>query len=308
MATTSSFAVFLNQDVNVMLKKLLKKWARFLNSSKSAVVLYDSEADWLSPSALEKLANAAQGRGSREKFHELFDCEPNAELYGFQSWDEFFTRRFRDGIRPVASPDDDGVITNACESQPTNLTRGVKACDSFWIKGKGYSLSDMLGEEFSEPFIGGTVYQGYLDIFKYHRWHAPVSGKIVKTCIVDGTHFSTPQSIRTDVSSDESGSIAYYYPLSLAIMAPRAVILIEADNPDIGLMAFFGVGIDEMSSCEITVEEGGHVRKGDQLGMFHYGGSSHCLIFRKGVKVTSFPAIGRKENVPVRSQVAVLES
>lgn len=25
--------------------------------------------------------------------------------------------------------------------------------------------------------------------------------------------------------------------------------------------------------------------KGDPLGMFHFGGSTHCLVFRKGVKL-----------------------
>ena len=28
---------------------------------------------------------------------------------------------------------------------------------------------------------------------------------------------------------------------------------------------------------------GQHVKKGDQLGFFQYGGSTHCLIFEKGV-------------------------
>ena len=41
----------------------------------------------------------------------------------------------------------------------------------------------------------------------------------------------------------------------------------------------------EVSSCQITVYEGQRVRKGDQIGMFHYGGSTHCLVFRPGVKL-----------------------
>jgi phosphatidylserine decarboxylase len=63
-----------------------------------------------------------------------------------------------------------------------------------------------------------------------------------------------------------------------------------------------------VSTCEITVAEGQHVNKGDQTGMFHFGGSSHCLLFRKGVKVEGFPDVGREENVPVRSKLAVVKS
>ncbi|MNZ56246.1 hypothetical protein D3C78_741900 [compost metagenome] len=28
------------------------------------------------------------------------------------------------------------------------------------------------------------------------------------------------------------------------------------------------------------------MKKGDPLGMFHFGGSTHCLVFRKGVELT----------------------
>ena len=90
-------------------------------------------------------------------------------------------------------------------------------------------------------------------------------------------------------------------------MATRAIILIEADEPAIGLLAFVGIGMDEVSTCEITVKEGQHVKKGQETGMFHFGGSTHCVIFRKGVKVEGFPEVGREENVPVRSQLAVVK-
>ncbi|KAG9873503.1 hypothetical protein KCV05_g22990, partial [Aureobasidium melanogenum] len=90
----------------------------------------------------------------------------------------------------------------------------------------------------------------------------------------------------------------------LSALATRAIIFIEADNPAIGLMAFIGIGMDEVSTCEITVKEGDHVKKGQETGMFHFGGSSHCLLFRNGVKLSGFPQPGRQENVPVRSKLA----
>ena len=72
-------------------------------------------------------------------------------------------------------------------------------------------------------------------------------------------------------------------------------------------MAFLGVGMAEVSTCEITVQEGQHVKKGDQIGMFHFGGSTHCLMFRKGVKVKGFPQPGGENNIPVRGKLAVVE-
>jgi phosphatidylserine decarboxylase len=51
------------------------------------------------------------------------------------------------------------------------------------------------------------------------------------------------------------------------VLATRALIFIEADNRDIGLVCVMPVGMVEVSTCDITVKEGQHVNKGDQLGM-----------------------------------------
>jgi phosphatidylserine decarboxylase len=66
------------------------------------------------------------------------------------------------------------------------------------------------------------------------------------------------------------------------------LVFIEADEP-IGLMCLVAVGMGEVSSCIATVEERSKVKKGDQLGYFQFGGSMHCLLFRKGV-ISQFAA------------------
>ena len=91
-------------------------------------------------------------------------------------------------------------------------------------------------------------------------------------------------------------------------VATRALILIQADHPQIGLMAFMAVGMAEVSTCDITVKVGQHVTKGDPLGMFHFGGSTHCLIFRPGVNPV-FDLNGQtpsleSSNIPVNAALA----
>ena len=242
------------------------------------------------------------------RFEDFFVCDPKAKHYGFKSWDDYFTRHFRDEVRPIASPDDDNVIANACESKVFNVAHNVKLRDHFWIKGQPYSITDMLAHDpLAEHFAGGTVYQAFLSALSYHRWHAPISGTVKKAFVQDGTYFSEPlfEGLGEQAEIDAGGiSVGQGY---LTALATRAVIFIEADNPAIGLMAFIGVGMDEVSTCEITVKEGDHIKKGQQTGMFHFGGSSHVLLFRKGVNVSGFPEPGRSANVPVRSQVAVVK-
>lgn len=43
-----------------------------------------------------------------------------------------------------------------------------------------------------------------------------------------------------------------------------------------------------------------------RFSMFHFGGSTHCVLFRKGVKVSGFPEAS-DHNVPIRSKLCTVE-
>jgi phosphatidylserine decarboxylase len=295
MATAGGFAAFLDARVNGQLKKILNEWGRFLKSKDSRCVLTDDADGWFGPAASEAMPD----------FDREFQCDPKAPHHGFTSWDDFFTRQFREGVRPVASPEDPNVVVNACESAPYKLAHEVKRRDRFWIKAQPYSLEHMLAnDELADRFEGGSIYQAFLSALSYHRWHSPVSGHIVKTEVLDGTYYAEARSEGFDPAGPNE-SQGY-----ITEVAARAKILIKADNPKIGLMYFLAVGMSEVSTNEITVREGQHVEKGQELGMFHFGGSTHCLIFRPGVNV-AFDMHGQKpgldsQNIPINSRIATV--
>ena len=296
MGTTGGFAAFSNRRVNRHLKKILNAWGTFLKSEDSCSFLNsDPRKGWFGEDAQKAMPN----------FVEEFKCDPAAPHHGFESWDDFFTRQFKVGARPVASPDDDSVIVNACESAPFRVARNVARDAKFWIKSQPYSLVHMLAnDERVDEFVGGTIYQAFLSALSYHRWHSPVSGRVVKTEVQDGTYYSECFAVGFDPAGPDE-SQAY-----ITQMAARARIFIEADNPDIGLMCFMAVGMNEVSTCDVTVYEGQHVNKGDQLGMFHFGGSTHCLIFRPEVKLEvdlhgQTPGID-SSNIPINARIATV--
>lgn len=296
MGTEGGFAAFLDDKVNAQLRAMLNEWARFLGSKDSRYVLNeDPQSGWFGKDAMEAMPH----------FDQEFQCDPAEPHRGFTSWDDFFTRQFRPGQRPVSSPADDKVIVNACESAPYRIARDVKQRDRFWIKAQPYSLQHMLANDSLTPqFVGGTIYQAFLSALSYHRWHSPVSGKVVKAYVQDGTYYSETPAEGFDPSGPNE-SQGY-----ITEVATRAMIFIEADNPEIGLMCVMPVGMAEVSTCDITVYEGQHVTKGDQLGMFHFGGSTHCLIFRPGVKLT-FDLHGQtpgldSSNIPVNATIATV--
>ena len=114
-----------------------------------------------------------------------------------------------------------------------------------------------------------------------------VSGTIVAARVVNGTYYSETPAVGYDPAAPNE-SQGY-----ITEVAARAVVQIQADDPRIGLMCFMPVGMAEVSTCDVTVAVGQHVRKGDQIGMFHFGGSTHCLIFRPGVHL-DFDMHGQK--------------
>jgi phosphatidylserine decarboxylase len=116
---------------------------------------------------------------------------------------------------------------------------------------------------------------------------------------VEGTYFAEAAS----EGFDEAGPInSQGY---IAHVATRSLIFIEADEPAIGLLCFVPIGMGEVSSCRVTVHEARQVNKGEQIGYFQSGGSTHCLVFRKGV-ISQFAA-GAIPQGPNGSTSAILK-
>lgn len=295
MGTPAGFAAYRDPRINNMLKKILDAWCEFLSSSDSLYVLNDSPSGW-------KCEKARRAVGIEQFVH-----DPSDDHWGFTSWNDFFTRRFNESARQISSPDNDKVIISPCEATPYRISTGVQRQDRFWIKRQPYSLNDLLGnDETVDRFVGGTVYQAFLSATNYHRWHSPITGTVVRAFVQQGTYYSEDDSEGAQ-AVDPTTSQSY-----LAHVAARAIIVVDADDPAIGLVAFLGVGMSEVSSCVIApnVQSGNRIRKGDELGYFQFGGSTSCLIFGPGV-IESFSllAVPQPENpdpplVRVRSLLA----
>jgi len=271
MITPAGLSAFAMEKVNSMFRKVLNVWAQFLDSPDSRYALNDSPTGWLNPSARKALRI------------DEFQTKPNEPYLGFKSWNDFFIREFKPGMRPVADPDDDSVIVSACESAPYSIQNKVEEHNSFWLKRQPYSLRQMLNGHYVKEFVGGSVYQAFLSPENYHRWHSPVSGTVKKLDQVAGAYYAEAASEGFDPAgpNDSQGYLAH--------VATRALIFIEADNPAIGLVCIIPIGMAEVSSCILRradgspLNEGQRVKKGEQIGYFQFGGSTHCIMFRVGV-------------------------
>ena len=233
--------------------------------------LFHSKNGWLCPESLKKMPG----------FLETFKVDEKDPYFGFKSWNDFFARQLKnDQVRPIADPTNPLVICSPCDANPYYIGKNPKLRDQFWIKQQPYSLEHLLNNDpLTQSYVGGTVYQAFLDTANYHRWHSPVDGKITKAYIKDGAYYAEALSIGYDPTANTK-SQRY-----LCHVDTRAIIEIDTGNPQIGIVIFVAVGMAEISSCVIDVYYGQQVKKGDPLGRFQFGGSSYCLLFQKGVKI-----------------------
>ena len=192
--------------------------------------------------------------------------------WGFSCWNDWFTRKVRPEARPIASGKN--VVIQSSDSYPLtypkaandaygmNPTYNAKPENKFWLKDNKYSLYDMLGAKemgirklVDDHFVGGTIYQAFLDPWCYHRWHSPVDGTIVKSYKLGGTYYLSNPGMPFGGITDD-GAYINSQPL-LSIVSVRQVYIIRMDDdPQQRHVAVIEIGMAEVSSCNSTVIEG----------------------------------------------------
>ena len=119
---------------------------------------------------------------------DMEDAE-ESEIGYYQTFNEFFTRPLKHGIRPIAGGDDtlacpcDGVVSQA---GPIRSGAIVQA------KGRGYSVKELLGgdKQLAKQFADGRFATIYLAPRHYHRLHMPLDANLVRMIHVPGRLFS----------------------------------------------------------------------------------------------------------------------
>ncbi|NUT50654.1 MAG: phosphatidylserine decarboxylase [Saccharothrix sp.] len=270
MAVPSGWELFLDRPFNDALREILKAWCAFLDSDASTYVLHQGDDGWL-------------GRQAVKDFKLVeFEIDWEDPHGGFDSYNAFFHRQIKPEVRPL--PDDPAAVVSANDGRVSNVYWDVERDDDILlIKDQRYSL-DLLLDGYSDiaAFEGGNVFQSFLSGANYHRWHAPVGGKVVHAAIVPALMFSELYSKEVDLSA---GTLSQGYQ---ANVNTRAIVVIESTGPDVGKVGVVPVGITEISSVTLTVRAGDVVERGQEIGYFSYGGSSMCLVFEQdAVEITA---------------------
>ena len=137
-----------------------------------------AELPWPGP-----LGRAVVGLYARAYDVRLDECAD----HDWPSFDAFFTRRLRAGIRAVDR--DPRTVASPADGHVTSI-RPIDARGKFLVKGRPYSVAELVGDQReAERFLGGSACVVYLSPRDYHRVHAPVSGVIRRIRSIPGDCF-----------------------------------------------------------------------------------------------------------------------
>ena len=219
---------------------------------------------------------------------------------GFNSFNTFFCRHIKPGKRPIGTqtlpydppaegnpllpnpPEDSALIhKNMCDDNAITVPADsvYKGCWSIAedstitvSKGNKYSIKELLkGSKYADKFNGGIFTHSYLTVFTYHRYHVPVRGTVLETKVISGKVFA-------DVVKEENGDLSAQDGTGYQFKQDRGLMVI--DSP-VGLVALLPIGMDFVSSCNFSVDEGNYVNKGDEFGYFLFGGSDMIMLFER---------------------------
>ncbi|MBO9618313.1 MAG: phosphatidylserine decarboxylase [Niabella sp.] len=199
---------------------------------------------------------------------------------GYQSFNQFFTRDLKPGMRPVARAGDESVIVSPVDGTIVSLDVDLKPDSALPIKGRTkLSLGQLLGNSgFAPHFIGGSALSILLLPRNYHHFHAPVSGQLVESNSDVGSILFGSQIADFFMTGKTDFSVFENYKHGYFIFKTKQY----------GYIALIPVGLETVGSVvfedrvkNIDNKKTVMVAKGEKLGHFAYGGSMVLLLFEK---------------------------
>jgi phosphatidylserine decarboxylase len=197
----------------------------------------------------------------------------------YQSFNDFFTRALREGVRPVAPAA--AAIASPVDGTVSECGR-IDGETLIQAKGRTYTLPDLLaGQDWAGRFAGGEFATIYLAPFNYHRIHMPVSGNLLDCVYVPGRLFSVNDATARGVPRLFARNERVLTRFECA-SGQFALVLVGALN--VGSMATVWAGDITPRRPRIVTrlpEARVALAKGAELGRFNMG-STVILLFEPG--------------------------
>jgi phosphatidylserine decarboxylase len=205
----------------------------------------------------------------------------NPDIESYSSFNEFFTRPLREGVRPLAAADFvcpvDGAISQ---------TGAIEDDQIFQAKGHSFSTTALVGGDaaLAAQFRHGSFANLYLSPKDYHRLHMPCDARLLRMIYVPGALFSVNPTTARGIPN---------------LFARNERVVCVFDSPEHGTFVSVLVGATIVGSMATTWhglvnpprtgalrewrydDQQIFLKKGEEMGRFLLG-STIVMLFKKG--------------------------
>lgn len=185
--------------------------------------------------------------------------------FDYKTFNDFFYRALKPGVRPIAGGEDVAVLP----ADGRHLVfPDAEASEGYYVKGAKFTVRELLDdEELATRFAGGAMVISRLCPVDYHRFHFPVAGVPRESRLVQGWLYSV-------------SPIALRRRIRYLVENKREVTVIEGSP--FGPVAMIEVGATNVGSIRQSFVPGRPVAKGEEKGLFAFGGSCVITLFARG--------------------------
>ena len=185
--------------------------------------------------------------------------------FDYKTFNEFFYRALKPTARPIAAGERVAVLP----ADGRHLAfANADATPGYYVKGQKFSVAELLGEAtLAKVFSGGSILISRLCPVDYHRFHFPVAGTPGESRLINGWLYAV-------------SPVALRRILRYLVENKREVTIVE--SPVFGRVAVIEVGATNVGSIRQSYVPGRPVAKGDEKGLFAFGGSCVITLFERG--------------------------
>ncbi len=209
---------------------------------------------------------------------DLQDVDERAFDDGYDSFNAFFTRRLREGARPVAEAaavvaPSDGLLRSV-----DRIERGTTIA----AKGHAYTIGELLADEDeAERYVGGDATTIYLHPRDYHRVHCPCDAVVRAVTAVPGRLLPVTDAAlaREPMLFARNERLVHHLETRHGAMA---VVMVAAFGVGHMSCAYQDVPVHPRQIQRVLCEPGIPRKMGDELGVFHLG-STVVLLTERGL-------------------------
>jgi len=212
----------------------------------------------------------------------------------YASFNDFFCRELAPGRRPIATAPD--AVASPADSRVLVIPN-ISDEHEFLVKDKPFDLQAFLRDtDLADELTGGTMMIFRLRPDDYHRFHFPIEGRI-----------GAPRRIPGKLESVDP--IAYESGIVPLTCNERHLMVL--DRPNGSRVAIVPVGAMAVGKIVETYDPNTDIGKGDECGLFKFGGSTVVVVFPPGEiaardDLVEASASGTETYVKMGEQVAQL--